>query len=430
MPWVEADAVLTFDDAGELRILAPGRVVWRGERVVEVEAAQAPLPAAEEAEPGWRLPGHVVLPGLLNGHNHAAMALMRGLADDSALFPWLSRHIWPLEAKLTADDIYIGTLLACAEMIRTGTVGYADMYFEVEAVARATAQAGLRGWIARGLIGRDDPDYRRLEAAIEQGRRIAALPGIVPMLGPHAPYTCPPAYLQRVAEWADRLGWGIHIHLSESAQEVADVVAATGLTPIGLAAQTGLLSRPTLIAHGVHIQPEDVPLLQGRPAGVIACPVSNAKLGNGIMPWRLLRRGTVPIGLGTDGPASTNTLDLFTEMKAMAWLQKLREGDPEVFGARDALFLATAGSAAVLHHDGGRLYPGGPADWIAVRTRESWWTPRHDWASNLVYAATGADVAYTMVRGRLLMAEGRILAFDEATVREEAQARAQSLLAR
>ncbi|CAB1128736.1 5-methylthioadenosine/S-adenosylhomocysteine deaminase [Candidatus Hydrogenisulfobacillus filiaventi] len=423
---LEARAVLTLD-AGD-RVFAPGRIVWEGDRILAVgPAGDPPDPDAERLV----LPEAVVLPGLLNAHNHAAMALLRGYADDSALMPWLRDHIWPVESRLTAEDIYWGTLLAAAEMIRGGTVGFADMYFEVDAVAAAVERSGLRGWIARGLIEAEDPQRRKLAESVEFAARWGGPehPLITPMLGPHAPYTCSPEYLQAVGEAARRYGLGVHIHLAESREEVAELAARYGQRPFALARGAGLFEVPRcVIAHGVQLTPEDLPALAGLTGGLVPCPVSNAKLGNGIFPYALARDAGLAVGLGTDGPASTNRLDLFTEMRAMAWFQKLAQGRPESFGAREALHLATVGSAAVLGHDGGVLEPGRPADFIAVDLEASPTTPEHDLVSNLVYALDRAQVRWVVVAGRPLLADGRILTFDEAEVRREAARRAARLV--
>ncbi|MDA8193333.1 MAG: amidohydrolase [Thermaerobacter sp.] len=417
---ITAGTVMTLDPAGTIH--RPGQVSWENGTIVSVGTAESDRRPVDQT---IHVPAGVVMPGFYNGHNHAAMTLFRGLADDSPLFEWLQQHIWPREARLTADDIYAGTMLAAAEMIRSGTVGFADMYFEMDAVAQAVADSGLRGWLARGLIGTQDPDGEKLAESVEFARRWAdqADGRIVPMLAPHAPYTCPPPYLAQVAEAARKHNLGIHIHLAESHQELADITRQYGRTPIELASDTGIFRNRTLIAHGVHILESDLPALAGLVGGVIACPVSNAKLASGILPYRLLRDAGVPIGLGTDGAASTNTLDMFQEMKAMAWLQKLRDGQPDGFRAVDALRAATRGTAAVLGFPGGELTTGSPADLIVVDGRQAHLMPEWDVTANLVYAGVGSDVVYTVVAGRILMAEGIIQSFDEQAIMRDVVSR-------
>lgn len=421
---IEAKHVLTMDGTGTIH--SPGQVTWEDNRLVSV----GPLDNLDPVDQLIRIPQGIVLPGLYNGHNHAAMALMRGYADDSPFFEWLEQKIWPIESRLTADDIYIGTLLACAEMIRTGTVGFADMYFEVDSVARAVKDSGMRGWISRGLIGYQDENRERLEDTKRfHSQWVNQADGrIVPMLGPHAPYTCPPDYLESVARVSQDTGMGVHIHLAESRDEVKRMKSQYGKSPIHLAFDAGLFSSRLLIAHGVQVEADDLPLLRGMTGGIVSCPVSNAKLGNGILPASMLISEGVPLGLGTDGAASTNTLDMFEEMKAMAWMQKVRTHDPHLFKAGDALSMATKGSAAILGIEGGILQAGKVADFIVLDGNQPHLVPDFDLISNVVYSATGKDVSYTVVNGQILMAEGIIAAFDEQSVIEEARARAHSLV--
>lgn len=421
----EAGHVVTMDD--EQRIFSPGAVVYDDSGILYVGPADGYTgPIDQEVA----IPEGIILPGLLNGHNHAAMSMMRGMADDSPFFEWLTQYVWPVERNLTREDIRIGTLLAAAEMIRTGTVGFADMYFEVDASAEAVETAGLRAWICRGLVGAEDSGDEKLHASVEfcttwRGR---AHGRIVPMLGPHAPYTCPPDYMERVAEAARQHNLGIHIHLSESADEMRQMEELYHKTPIQMAYDAGLFESRTLIAHGVFIQESDLPYLEGLAGGVVTCPVSNAKLGNGILPYHMLKGAGVNIGLGSDGPTSTNTLDMFLEMKSMAWMQKIREGRPEGFQAADALWAATRGTAAVLGHPGGKLAVGAPADFILIDGRGAHMTPEWDLTANIVYAASGADVRYTVVNGQTLLQEGIITTFDEKSVVEEARLRGKRLM--
>ncbi|NMP22281.1 amidohydrolase [Sulfobacillus sp. DSM 109850] len=411
----------------ENRVFRPGAVVYEGSQISYAgspDGYQGPL------EQEIVVPDGILLPGLLNGHNHAAMSLMRGMADDSPFFEWLTQHVWPVENRLTAEDIRVGSLLAAAEMIRSGTVGFADMYFEVEATAEAIATAGMRAWISRGLVGLEDPEGEKLNQAVAFARdwQGKAEGRIVTMLGPHAPYTCPPEYLERVAEAAKLAGVGIHIHLSESADEMKQLQERYQRTPVQLASEAGIFASRTLIAHGVFIGEEDLPYLQGMTGGVITCPVSNAKLGNGILPYAMLKEAHIPVGLGTDGATSTNSLDMFLEMKAMAWLQKIAEGRPEGFHAAEALWAATRGTAEVLGHPGGRIAEGAPADFIVVDGNQAHMTPEWDVVANLVYSAVGSDVRYVVINGRIVLQEGIITTFDEAEVIREAKARGERLM--
>jgi 5-methylthioadenosine/S-adenosylhomocysteine deaminase len=418
----EVEYVVTMDD--ERRQYHPGAIVYDDTGILYVGP---PNGYRERVDREIVIPEGIVLPGLLNGHNHAAMSLMRGLADDSPLFDWLRQYVWPTEAHLTPEDIEVGTLLACAEMIRSGTVGFADMYFEVAISAKAVEMAGLRAWIARGL---DRADTRKLEESVEfcQSWRGRGHGRIETMLGPHAPYTCPPEFLQEVAKAAQAYQLPVHIHLSESTEEMRQMAEQYHKTPIQLAYDAGILASRTLIAHGVYIGEDDLAYLQNMQGGVVSCPVSNAKLGNGTLPYHLLRSAGVVVGLGTDGAASTNSLDMFLEMKAMAWMQKLNAGKPESFKAEDALWAATRGTAQILGHAGGVLQTGAPADFIVVDGRRAHMTPTWDVVANLVYAASGSDVRYVVVDGEMILQEGIITSFDERSVLQEAAARAQRLM--
>jgi 5-methylthioadenosine/S-adenosylhomocysteine deaminase len=416
--------VITGDARGT--VYAPGEVGFRGETLTYVG------PPRERAEGQIiELGEGAIAPGLYNGHNHAAMSLMRGLADDSRLMPWLEQHVWPVEAHMTEEDAYVGTLLSAAEMIRSGTVGFADMYGFVGGVVRAAEESGLRAAVAWGLVGDWPADGSKLEEAVafsaavnRRGGRVAA------WLGPHAPYTCTPAFLEAVADAARRHHLPLHIHLAESAEEIALTRERYGLTPVELARRTGILTPTTLVAHAVYLEDGDIEVLKSTGAGVIHCPASNLKLGNGTARVTDLLAAGVAVGLGTDGPASTNSLDLFQEMRLAAWLQKSRRGDPEALPARQALSLATSGSARVMGLGGGVLEAGRPADLIGVQ----WWQPHVrpvlDPVSTLVYATHPGDVRYTVVGGQFLMDDGVITTFDEGAVLREASARAESLLRR
>jgi 5-methylthioadenosine/S-adenosylhomocysteine deaminase len=372
-----------------------------------------------------------VAPGLVNGHNHAPMALMRGLADDSRLMPWLEEHVWPVERHLTADDVYVGTLLAAAEMIRSGTVGFADMYDMAPTVARAVRESGLRGAISWGITGDLAEKKGWVDDVVAFAKAERQQGGLVQgWLGPHAPYTMSPALMEYVGAEAERHGLGIHVHLAESDEEMRSIRLHYGCSPVALAQRTGLIGPRTLVAHGVYLDPDDIRLLAEGGAGVVHCPASNLKLGNGIAPVVELQAQGVTVGLGTDGPASTNSLDMFQEMRLTAWLQKSRLGDPGAFSARHALGLATAGSARILGTGGGALEAGRPADIMGL----GWWHPHVepvlDPISTLVYASSPQDVRYTVVAGRILLDDGVITSFDEEAVMREATGRARALLAR
>ncbi len=399
--------------------------------------AAAGLPRGEARVVDGR--GKLCLPGLVNAHCHAAMTLLRGYADDMLLMPWLTEKIWPLEARLTGEDVYWGTLLACCEMLRAGVTAFADMYFFMDEAARACEEAGIRASLSVGMIGAAPdgsvaPDaWDKLGRAADFCRRWEGAAGgrITTMLGPHAPYTCPPAFLRRVGERAAELGVPVHIHLSETREEVERCRAEHGRSPVALAASLGLLEVPLLAAHCVHVDEADMELLAGMRGGVAHNPISNMKLASGVAPVAAMLRAGVPVALGTDGAASTNALGLFEEMRACSLLQKVTTGDPTVVPAARALELATVGGARALGLGDrlGRLAPGRLADLVLLDLAGARLTPLHDPWSLAVYSAQDGDVDTVVVAGRVVVEGGRLLTVDEAEVRREAARRAAALVA-
>ncbi len=354
--------------------------------------------------------GRVLLPGLVNTHTHAAMTLLRGYADDMLLQPWLTERIWPLEAHLTADDVYWGTRLACLEMISTGTVGFNDMYFFMASAARAVDEAGLRARLSYGFIDLSDPEKREHECKATEGlvdtvERMAN-PRISAAVGPHAVYTVSSEGLRWCADLARERDLGVHVHLAETETEVSDAVRTTGRRPAALLDEAGLLGPRTVAAHGCWLDDAECRLMAERGATVSHNPASNMKLATGrAMPYPVLKRAGARVALGTDGAASNNSLDLFGEMKTAALLQKFAWNDPTVLPAAEALALATVNAHAALGFPGGRLEPGAPADLVLVETRSPCNTPLHSAVSNAVYACPGAAVTTTLCAGRVLMHE-------------------------
>lgn len=364
--------------------------------------------------------GMALLPGLVNGHTHAAMTLMRGYGDDMPLMQWLRDRIWPAEAKLTFDDVYWGTRLACLEMIRTGTVRFWDMYWQPDAVARAVEDAGIRASVALPLIDGLDPDKSDALRADAEGT-LDALAGagarITPTLGPHAIYTVSEKSLHWVAELSDAHELPVHIHLSETEGEVQDCVAAHGVRPAAYLDRIGLLTPRTLLAHGVWLDDDELALIGARGATVVTNPVSNLKLAvGGVFPYARARDHGVAVGLGTDGAASNNALDLLQDVKHLALMQKHAARDPAAMPAAEAWAVAT-GRRAPLLGQSGRIEAGEPADFLLVRADAPELTPG-DLTANLVYATSGSVVDTTVVAGRVLMRGGTI--GDEKEVRNGA----------
>jgi 5-methylthioadenosine/S-adenosylhomocysteine deaminase len=392
--------------AEEGRIAALGPEVEAGPRDEALDAA-----------------GMSLLPALLNAHTHAAMTLFRGYGDDMPLMKWLQDCIWPVEAKLDADDVYWGTRLACLEMIRGGTARLWDMYWFPEATARAVEDAGLSAVIGAPLIdtGQDGPKslrataQRSAEALAERG------PAIESALAPHAIYTVSEDSLRWVAEHAGERGLPVHIHLSETRHEVEDCLREHGERPAAYLDRVGLLGPRTILAHGVWLDPGELDLIAERGATIVTNPVANQKLGvGGVFPYPDARERGVPVGLGTDGAGSNNSLDLLSDAKFFALIQKHAAADPAIVGAGETLEVACGRRAPLLGRSG-RLEPGDAADFVLVRADATQLTPG-DLTANLVYAASGAVVDTTVVAGRVLMRGGAIEGAEE--VRAKARERA------
>jgi 5-methylthioadenosine/S-adenosylhomocysteine deaminase len=393
------------------------------DRIVAVGADVEPADGDEVLDAA----GMALVPGLVNGHTHAAMTLMRGYGGDLPLMQWLQDRIFPIEAKLTADDVYWGTRLACVEMIRSGTVRFWDMYWQPEAVARAVQDAGIRASVALPLVDGLDAgksDALRADAERSLDALADAGPRITPTLGPHSIYLVSEKSLHWIAELSSDRDLRVHIHLSETEGEVQDCVAAHGVRPAPYLDRIGLLTPRTLLAHGVWLDDDELALVGERGATIVTNPVSNLKLAVGrVFPYAKARHEGIPVGLGTDGASSNNSLDLFQDMKHLALVQKHAERDPAAMPATEAWAVATGQRAPVLGQPG-RLEAGEPADFLLVPSDAPELTPG-DLIANLVYAAAGSVVDTTVVAGQVLMRGGEI--GDEAEVRAGAIASAQRL---
>jgi 5-methylthioadenosine/S-adenosylhomocysteine deaminase len=415
---VVGGTVLTLDDANA--ILPGGAVAVSGGRIAAVGPAEDFADAGADRTIDAR--GGLILPGLVNAHTHAAMTLFRGLADDLPLMTWLREHIFPAEARLDADRVHRGALLACAEMIRSGTTCFCDMYLFEDSVARAAREAGLRAVVGEVLYDFPSPNYGPIEAGFEyvvgMMDRWAGDPLIRVAVEPHSPYLCAPDLLTRAAELARDRDARLVIHLSETAAEVEQTRERYGRTPAEHLEALGVLG-PNLVApHCVHLTPDDIARLAEHGAKVAHNPESNMKLASGVAPVPELLRAGVCVGLGTDGCASNNDLDLFREMDTAAKLHKVHTLDPTVLDARTVLRMATIDAARALGLDAetGSLEAGKRADLIVVDLNRPHLTPMHHPESHLVYAVRGSDVVATVVEGRVLMADRRLETLDEAEV--------------
>jgi 5-methylthioadenosine/S-adenosylhomocysteine deaminase len=369
--------------------------------------------------------GMALVPGLVNGHTHAAMTLFRGYGDDLPLMEWLEKRIWPVEARLEADDVYWGARLACLEMIRTGTVRFWDMYWQPDATARAVEDAGLRATIGAPLIDVGAAGRGQLEHDATQSlEALAGRERIGRALAPHAIYTVSEPSLRWIAERAAERGLPVHIHLSETESEVADCVRAHGVRPAAYLDRLGLLGPGTLLAHATWLDDSELDLIAARGATLVTNPVANLKLAVGrVFPFRAARARGIAVGLGTDGAGSNNSLDLLQDVKFLALLQKHAARDPAVVPAAEAWEVAT-GRAAPLLGGSPSLEPGEPADFLLVRT-DSPELGLGELVADLVYAASGSVVDTTVVAGRVLMRGGVVDGADE--IRERAVERARRL---
>ncbi|MBD2845122.1 amidohydrolase [Paenibacillus sp. IB182496] len=403
-----------------------GHMVVDNGRIVSLGAER---PAAEAVEGAQRINGAGLLfmPGLINTHGHAAMALLRGYSDDQALQVWLERDMWPMEGKYTSNETRWGTALALAEMLRSGTTSFVDMYDRMDIVAEVTEGSGMRGWLARGAIGlcsEAEQDAKLREAvAFARDWDGKANGRIHTMLSPHAPYTCPPAFIERFVQASVDYGLPMHTHMSETVAEVARNVEDYGCRPVEHLDRLGLLARPSFVAHAVHLTDEEIALLAARGTGVSHNPASNLKLASGVAPVPRLLAAGIPVSLGTDSAASNNNLDLFDEIRLAALIHKGVSGDPTAVPAFTALQLGTTAGARTLWagEELGMLEPGMKADFIALDIDQPHWVPRTDMVSHLVYAGSGRDVRHVWVDGAQVVKDGRCTQLDEERIMREAQ---------
>jgi 5-methylthioadenosine/S-adenosylhomocysteine deaminase len=422
------------------RVLRPDLTVERADVLVDREAGEIlavdPDLAADSApDEALSAAGGLVVPGLVNAHGHGAMTLLRGYADDKPLDAWLQEDIWPVEGVLTPDDVRAGTDLALLELIRSGTTAFADMYFHVGEVAAAVDAAGLRARLGHGVVtvGKDDAAAQAdVDEAVEVAREYddTADGRVTTALMPHAPHTVGSEYLDQLATAADDLGVPLHFHLNETQEYIDAIDAETGQRPVDYAADHDLLREDTWVAHGVHLTDTEVETLAETETSVVHCPASNMKLASGMAPVQDLLDAGVGVGLGTDGAASNNDLDTFDEMRDAAMLGKLAADDAAAVPAEAVVEMATAGSAAALGVDSGRIEPGANADLAVIDLGAAHLTPAHDLVSHLAYAARGSDVRHTVCDGEVLMRDREVLTLDAAAVRERAAAAAAAAVER
>jgi 5-methylthioadenosine/S-adenosylhomocysteine deaminase len=419
-------AVVTMNS--DRRVFENGFVAIKGERVFDV-GAMADLKARGYTV-GLRVDarGKVVLPGLINAHTHIPMTLFRGIADDLDLQDWLTKYIFPAEAKnVTRDFVVAGARLGLAEMIRGGTTNYADMYYFEDAIAEETRKAGLRGTLGETVIDFPAPDNKTWEAALSYTdsfvKRWKGDALITPAIAPHAPYTVSPEHLKEVKAFAERRDVPILTHLAEAPTETKAIAEKYNMRPALYLEGLGLLSRRLLAAHVVHVNDHEIEILKEREVGVAHCPQSNMKLSSGAAPIPQMLKSSLRVGLGTDGAASNHDLSMWEEMDTAAKLHKLVTMSPTVVTAQQALEMATIGGARALHMEReiGSIEAGKRADLIVVDLSALHLTPMYNVISHLVYAAKASDVTDTIVNGRLLMRDRRLLTLNEEAVKAAAR---------
>ena len=378
----------------------------------------------------------LVVPAFFNAHCHGPMTLVRGWAEDLPFDRWLNEKIWVAESALSKEDVFWGAALAATEMLRCGTVGFADHYFWMDQAAKVVEASGMKALLAWCLFGHGAErevgratlqktlDFARLRHQGCEGRLHVAL-------GPHSPYMCPDEFLRRVADAAHRLGIGIHLHLSESPEQVERSLAEHGKTPVAHMAELGVFDGPvrTLAAHCICVTEGDIATLARRRVSVAHCPKTYMKLGMGMAPVQRFLDMGVNVALGTDGPASNNDLNLIESMRLAGLFQKNEQRKPEALPHMQLLRLATwAGAKAMGFAGSGAVAEGKHADLVLFNTDQAHWVPRHNLAASVVYSAHPGDITDVMCDGRWLLRHGELVTLDEERIRREAEARALRLV--
>ena len=369
------------------------------------------------------------MPGFFNAHCHAAMVLLRGSAEDLPIEQWFNNGIWRSESALTEDDVYWGTALAACEMIRSGTVAFSDHYFWMNKVAEVAETSGLKALLAWCMFGSvEEPEMGNIAVeqinAFTREYRNAADGRIKTMCGPHSPYVTSKHSLESLAATAQELGVGCHIHVAETADQMRRSKNEQRMTPIQYLDSVGIFENPSIAAHAVYLDHDDIEILRDKNVSVVACPKTHMKLTMGTTRIVDLLGAGVNVALGTDGAASNNAMDMFEAAKFAALLSKHETRDASVLSATEALKLATRnGAVAMGFHDSGAIEVGKAADFILIDTNKPHLIPRHNAVSNMVYAARPSDVSYVFVNGKQLLKKGELLTLDQEKIMHEAAAR-------
>jgi len=417
---VTGGLVVTLDD--EWTVVEDGAIAIEDGAIVSVDPSttvQADYTASENVDAA----GHIVMPGLVNAHTHAATSLFRGFADDRPLKEWLEQYIWPAEQEfVNPDTVRWGTLLAMAEMLRVGVTLFVDMYFHEEMVAEAAIQSGMRVVLGELLFDIAGPNMLAFDRALDCNRdlleRYRDVSHVSVSVQPHSTYTVSPDNLVKAKALADEYGALFGLHASETAQEVADVRARTGFSPVRLLDNLALLGPSVLLFHGVHLDDEEIELLAETATGVVHCPEANLKLASGIARLPDLLGGGVRVGLGTDGPASNNDFNMWGEIQTAAKIHRGAGQDMMATSAKQIVYMATRAGADLLGfgNEIGSLEPGKRADIILIDLDQPHLVPMYDVYSHLAYAVGRSDVTTTIIDGRLVMRNRRLLTLDEDEV--------------
>jgi 5-methylthioadenosine/S-adenosylhomocysteine deaminase len=422
---IEGDYVVTMDDVGT--VISDGAVAVDDGMILAIGAA-ADIHSKFSAVDTLNGDRRIVMPGLVNGHSHAAMTLLRGVADDLALMDWLNNYIFPTEVEFVdAEFVRIGTELACWEMIRGGTTTFVDMYYYPDTIAETVDSCGMRALVSAAVIDQRSPDAEDAADSIDKGSNfIERWQGrnsrITPIFGPHANYTLNAEQLQATRAAAMKFGVPISIHVSESPFEFQYSQDTFGMTSIELLESISFFEGPTIAAHVVWPTEAEIPILAERKVGVIHNPTSNMKIASGISPVADMLEAGVRVGLGTDGAASNNDLDMWEEMRLAALLQKVEQMNPEVLSAETVLRMATSGGATAigLGDEIGSLETGKRADLIQVAFDDVHHVPTYDVVSHLVYVNDEQDVASVVIDGVVVMRDREMLTIDTDRVAAEA----------
>ncbi|WP_422486842.1 amidohydrolase [Gudongella sp. DL1XJH-153] len=376
----------------------------------------------------------IALPGLINAHTHMGMSLLRNYADDLPLHQWLTEKIWPVESKLTSQDIYWGSLLSMTEMIQTGTTTFCDMYFFMDEVGKGAEESGIRAMLTRGIVeDRNQPD-KKLDESRELFNRYhkASNDRLRVMIAPHAPYTCSPEFLIKAKELASELGTGIHIHLSETEKEVQESYEMYGKSPIEHVFDLGVFDVHTLAAHCVHVSEKDIEIMAKKGVHAVNNPASNMKLASGFAPVQKMIDKGIYVSLGTDGASSNNNLNMFKELNLAALINKAMDKNAISVKAEDAIKMATVNGARGLQWEEqiGSLEVGKRADIILVDMDKPHLIPKHNLLSALAYSVYGSDVDTVLVDGKILMKNREMVTIDTEKVKYMAQKQAMELVSR